>query len=172
MFIDFFPCICYLFYVTTTSPPSAGEGGGASCSSVPASPAHSRALTRRSPHARTHSEEASVAQNVGGSSEASPVMGLGVGGGSGMSVSAPGMGTVGTGCLSGLAPVMPPGRRQHSSSDLLLNPANPPISTSPTPPVLKPISSKTKKSKTSGTLTPYLRVVDWHNACTQCSHHF
>ncbi|KAK8390863.1 hypothetical protein O3P69_016916 [Scylla paramamosain] len=134
-----------------------GEGGGVGCSSVPASPAHSRALTRRSPHARTHSEEASVVQNVGGSSEASPVMGLGVGGSGGMSVSAPGMGTVGTGSLSGLAPVMPPGRRQHSSSDLLLNPANPPINNSPTPspPVLKPISSKTKKGLATATHHPF-----------------
>ncbi|XP_045127450.1 uncharacterized protein LOC123513987 isoform X2 [Portunus trituberculatus] len=133
-----------------------GESGGVGCSSVPASPAHSRALTRRSPHARTHSEEASVVQNAGGSSEASPVMGLGVGGSGGMSVSAPGMGTLGTGSLSGLAPVMPPGRRQHSSNDLLLNPANPPISNSPTPspPVLKPISSKTKKGLATATHHP------------------
>nr|XP_045582109.1 uncharacterized protein LOC123745540 [Procambarus clarkii] len=111
------------------SRPRPGEGGTActTSTSMPGSPAHTRTAARRSPHARTLSEEATVVQSVGG----------------------------GAGAWSGnLAPVLPPGRRQHSSSsDLLLNPAHPPTASStPTPPVLKPISSKSKRS-TAGSET-------------------
>lgn len=98
--------------------PSEGAAAGTTSTSMPGSPAHARTLARRSPHARTLSEEATVVQSVGS-----------VGGGSGS-----------------LAPVFPPGRRQHTSSSDLLNPTHPPTVTTPTPPILKPISSKSKRN--------------------------
>ncbi|XP_042206367.1 uncharacterized protein LOC121855474 isoform X2 [Homarus americanus] len=125
--------------VVTRGRPGEGSSNTSTSTSMPGSPAHARNLARRSPHARTLSEEATVVQSVGGSS------GQGVGGGA---AAVPGTSTSGAMGVS-LAPVLPPGRKQHSSSDLLLNPANPPTCSAtptPTPPVLKPISSKTKRS--------------------------
>ncbi|XP_071521483.1 uncharacterized protein, partial [Panulirus ornatus] len=117
----------------------SGETVSVSSSSVPGSPAHTRGLARRSPHARTLSEEATVVQSVGTSSVAGGTVGV-----SGLSS---GVSTTTTSLSGSLAPVLPPGRRQHSSSDLLLNPANPPTgNATSTPPMLKPISSKTKRS--------------------------
>ncbi|XP_066983316.1 uncharacterized protein [Macrobrachium rosenbergii] len=191
----------------------AGDSGGMTCSSVPGSPAHGRSVARRSPHARTLSEEAAVVQSVGAHSMGggSSVVGgadmvidrgpanmgarptyLGrgptnvVGGainkGGVSSNTATGLAdTGGVGGpstqsssnaphSSGLAPLLPPGRRQHTPTDLLLNPGNPPTnlahptisnpahlpvnpayrpttnSGTATPPILKPINTKTRKS--------------------------
>ncbi|XP_064101299.1 uncharacterized protein LOC135211969 isoform X5 [Macrobrachium nipponense] len=191
----------------------AGDSGGMTCSSVPGSPAHGRSVARRSPHARTLSEEAAVVQSVGAHSMGggstvvggadlvidrgpanmgarptylgrgpTSVVGGAINKGGVSSNTAAGladMGGVGGPSAqsssnaphsSGLAPLLPPGRRQHTPTDLLLNPGNPPTnlahptisnpahlpvnpayrpttnSGTATPPILKPINTKTKKS--------------------------
>lgn len=123
----------------------AGDVGSGSSSSVPGSPAHARNLARRSPHSRTLSEEATTVQSVGGGN-VTGTLGVTVGVSGGCLTT----GDTTTGPAGSLAPVLPPGRKQHTSSDLLLNPANPPTGSAtptPTPPVLKPITSKPKRSK-------------------------
>ncbi|CAL4158787.1 unnamed protein product, partial [Meganyctiphanes norvegica] len=112
-------------------------------SSVPGSPAIGRGFTKRSPRARTLSEEASSVHAVGGSN---------MGGGGSVPHN--------TSSVVSLAPVLPPGRRPHSPNEILLNPSSSPTC-SPAPTsqthILKPINSRNKKSfqmKTENTMSP------------------
>ncbi|KAK4292748.1 hypothetical protein Pmani_034499 [Petrolisthes manimaculis] len=129
-------------------PKSRTGEGGVGCSSVPASPA--RNLNRRSPHSRTLSEEATLVQDTGGSAGTS----VGVStGGAGMNIGINENYWSGGGSGGSLAPVLPPGRRQHSSTDILLHPTDPPTASTaptptPTPPILKPIMSTTSSTPT------------------------